>query len=81
MNWMHWLLLTLLAIFIVLLGLSRRSAWKFARVTTLTLVALIILMPFVWLVCSAFKDPNVMNESTFLPGPSTLLKEGSNVVN
>jgi ABC-type glycerol-3-phosphate transport system permease component len=67
MNSLHQLLITLAALFVILLPLSRRLAWKYARFVTLALVAILILMPFFWLVCSAFKDKSVLNEYTFLP--------------
>ena len=67
MNALHAVLLFAAAVFVILLPLSRRFAWGYARFTTLSMVAIVILMPFAWLVCSAFKDKSVLNEYTFLP--------------
>jgi len=71
MNGLHVLLLTLLGIFLILLIVSRRAAWTYARVTTLLVVGTIMLMPFVWLICAAFKDKSVLQEHTFLPPANT----------
>jgi multiple sugar transport system permease protein len=67
MNSLHAFLLAAAAAFVVLLVVSRGLAWGYARFVTLSLVAVVILMPFFWLICSAFKDKSVLNEYTFLP--------------
>jgi ABC-type glycerol-3-phosphate transport system permease component len=67
MNALHLFLFLAAGVFVVLLAVSQRAAWGYARVTTLSLAAIVILMPFVWLICSAFKDKSVLNEYTFLP--------------
>jgi ABC-type glycerol-3-phosphate transport system permease component len=67
MNTLHLLLIVVVAVFVALLPISRRLAWSYARFMTLSLVAIVILMPFFWLICSAFKDKSVLNEYTFLP--------------
>jgi len=67
MNALQILLLAAAAVFVVLLAVSYRVAWGYARFVTLTLAAIVILMPFFWLICSAFKDKGVLNEYTFLP--------------
>src|SRR5215213_2602289 len=67
MNALQATLLILAILFFAVLPMSRRLAWNYARTVTLTLVAAVILMPFFWLVCSAFKDKSVLNEYTFLP--------------
>src|SRR5512146_166596 len=68
-NWLHWTLAGLAAIFVLLLLIRPRIASSYLRYTVLFLVATLILMPFVWLVCSSFKDKDVLNESMFLPPP------------
>jgi ABC-type glycerol-3-phosphate transport system permease component len=65
----HWVLLTLLSIFIVLLALRRSLAWSYGRVVLLALVGSIMLAPFIWLMCAAFKDKDALNKYTFLPPP------------
>ena len=73
MNELHWLLVVLFALFVVLrLGLPRHSRLPFdyLRYTVLTLVALVVLAPFAWLVCGAIKTPGAFMEHTFLPKPS-----------
>ncbi len=67
MNALQALLLMLGAIFIVLLVVWRRAAWVYSRFTVLVLVGTIMLAPFAWLVCAAFKDKSVLNEYSFLP--------------
>jgi multiple sugar transport system permease protein len=67
MNTLHLFLIVVAIIFVVLLAISRRVALDYARFVTLSLVAIVILMPFFWLICSAFKDKSVLNEYTFLP--------------
>jgi len=75
MNWMHWLLIALAAVFAALLPLSRRAAVAYARVALLAVVGSIVLAPFAWLVCSAIKDPDVMNKHTFLPPPADVKRD------
>jgi multiple sugar transport system permease protein len=72
MNALQTFLLVLAILFLAVLPMSRKLAWNYARLVTLTLVAAVILMPFFWLVCSAFKDKSVLNEYTFLPPISKL---------
>jgi multiple sugar transport system permease protein len=67
MNGVRLTLLVLLVVFIVLLPISTRLATRYARVTLLLVVGTVMMLPFVWLVCAAFKDKAVMNEYTFLP--------------
>src|SRR5207249_2717736 len=75
LNSLRWSLLALAALFSILLPVSRRFAAGYARYTTLTLVAIVILMPFAWLVCAAFKDKSVLNEHMFLPPVKTWFSE------
>ncbi len=67
MNGLHWLLLILALIFLVLLFFSIRAAVAYGRLTILLLVGTVMLLPFVWLICAAFKDQSVLNAYTFLP--------------
>ena len=67
MNGLQIIMVALLAIFVALLFVSRRAAWTYARYAALIVVAGVILLPFFWLICSAFKDASVLNEYTFLP--------------
>ena len=71
MNALHWFLIALAAVFGLLMLVSRKLAFAYARFTTLVLVGTVILMPFAWLICAAFKDKAVLNEYSFLPPPST----------
>ncbi len=67
MNWLLWSMLGLLAMFIGMMFVSQRYAWRFAGTVTLLSVSAIFLLPFFWLVCAAFKDKDALNEYTFLP--------------
>jgi ABC-type glycerol-3-phosphate transport system permease component len=67
MNGLHWLLLALLAGFGLLMLASRKTALAYARWVILLSVGTLILLPFVWLICAAFKDTTVLNEYVFLP--------------
>ena len=82
MNGIHWLLLILAAVFVGLLAIgARRAAFAYGRITTLLLVGTVILMPFAWLICAAFKDKAVLNEYTFLPPPAKVSSETVNLGN
>jgi ABC-type glycerol-3-phosphate transport system permease component len=65
MNKLQFFLLMLVAIFVVLLPLSRRLATAYARFTVLAVVGTVMLIPFAWLICAAFKQQPF--ESMFLP--------------
>jgi ABC-type glycerol-3-phosphate transport system permease component len=67
MNWLQLLLLTLAAIFVGLLWKDKRQAFSYGRFVVLLFVAAIMLLPFVWLICAAFKDPSILMAFTFLP--------------
>ena len=81
MNALHWLLIALVAVFFALLPLSRKAASSYGRVAVLVVAVTIILMPFAWLVCAAFKDKSVLNEYTFLPPPAKVSSETVNLDN
>jgi len=66
---------------VALLFVSRKAALTYARFTVLLLVAAVILMPFFWLICSAFKDKSVLNEYTFLPPVNRISRETINLDN
>jgi multiple sugar transport system permease protein len=78
MNRLHIFLLCLAGIFVVLYAISPRRprlAFTYLRYVVLVLIASVVLAPFVWLVCSAFKDPTVLMKYSFLPPPSEWAKE------
>ena len=81
MNWLHYTLLALAGLFVLLLPFSRKLATNYARYTVLTLVGIVMMLPFIWLVCAAFKDPKVLNDYTFLPPPAKLSAETINLKN
>lgn len=82
MNTLQLLLLILAVVFVLLLAVGwRRLAWGYARVTVLVLVGTVMLAPFAWLVCAAFKDKSVLNEYTFLPPPQRISSETINLDN
>ena len=72
MNSLHLFLIILAAIFVALFPFSRGAALKYARLAILLLVATVMLMPFAWLICSAFKNTDAMNRYSFLPPPSQI---------
>jgi ABC-type glycerol-3-phosphate transport system permease component len=80
-NAIHWILLALLLTFIALLPISKKRAVGFGRVVVLSIVGLVMVLPFVWLVCAAFRDKNSFNEYTFLPPPSQMSTEKVNLNN
>lgn len=81
MNALHVTLLLVLAGFVALLPISRRWGGGYARLALLGAVGTLMLMPFAWLICAAFKDPAVLNEYTFLPPPQELSSETVNLKN
>jgi arabinooligosaccharide transport system permease protein len=81
MNALHAILLALVAIFVILLAISRRAALTYARFVALAAVATVILLPFAWLICSAFKDKSIINEYTFLPPPAKISSSTINLQN
>ncbi len=81
MNGVRWFLLVLAAIFVVLLLISRRFAWNYLRVAVRVCVGTVMLMPFAWLLCPAFKDPSVLKENTVLPPISQISKQTVNLEN
>ena len=81
MNGVRLLLIVLAAIFLALLPLSRKLAWRYARLAALLVVGTVIMLPFVWLVCASFKDKAVLNEYSFLPPPAKISGETINFDN
>jgi ABC-type glycerol-3-phosphate transport system permease component len=70
MNRLHYFLLALAAIFVILYLRSPRRprvAFIYLRYVVLILVGWVVLSPFIWLICSAFKDQTVLMKYTFLP--------------
>ena len=64
---MHVALLALILFFFVLLPVNRRWAINYARVAVLSVIAIVMLLPFAWLAAAAFKDATVLNQYTLLP--------------
>jgi ABC-type glycerol-3-phosphate transport system permease component len=81
MNFLHLCLIFLAAIFLALWFFSRSAALKYGRFAILLLVATVMLMPFAWLVCSAFKSIDAMDRYTFLPPPSQISCDNLNLDN
>jgi arabinooligosaccharide transport system permease protein len=81
MNSLQSFLIALAAVFVILLPLSRKFAWRYARFTVLLLVAAVMLTPFVWLACAAFKSTDAMSQYSFLPPPSQMSAKTLNLDN
>lgn len=70
LNSLHYTLMFLTGVFFFLYYIfprKREIAWLYFRLVTLGMASLLILAPFFWLACSAFKDKSVLMEYTFLP--------------
>ncbi len=70
LNWIHWLLLALLAVGLFLVAIDPRRpqlAWRYARLVLLCLISAVILTPFVWVTSAAFKLGPVLMQYPFLP--------------
>ena len=67
MNWLRWTLLALAGVYVLLVFLSHRVANAYARLAVLIVVGTVMLLPFAWLICAAFKDPAVLNKYPLLP--------------
>jgi multiple sugar transport system permease protein len=80
-NAIHWLLLALLATFVALLPISRKLAFAYGRVALLGVVGTVMMLPFVWLVCAAFKDKDALNKYTLLPPPGEISHQTVNLDN
>ncbi len=81
MNSLQIFVLVLAAIFVLLLPVSRRVAFKYGRLVLLLFVGTVMLMPFVWLVCSAFKSTDAMSQYSFLPPISEISSKTINLGN
>jgi ABC-type glycerol-3-phosphate transport system permease component len=81
MNLLQITLAILAAVFVVVLPFSRRGAVRYGRFTILLLVGTVMLMPFAWLICAAFKDKAILNEYSFLPPPSLISAKTINLDN
>src|SRR3569833_1604856 len=60
-NGLQWTIIVFACAFALIFPLSRRRAYTFGRVSALLAVCAIMLLPFVWLACAAFKDRAVLN--------------------
>lgn len=72
MNGLHISLAALAAVYVALRAVGRRRpglAAGYARHVLLGAASFVMLAPFAWLVCSAFKDSSVLMRYTFLPPP------------
>lgn len=81
MNTLQLTLLSLVGLFVLLLPFSLRLARSYARYTVLTLVGIVMLLPFAWLISAAFKDPAVLNDYMLLPPPDRISSETVNLEN
>jgi ABC-type glycerol-3-phosphate transport system permease component len=79
MNYPRWTVVALAALFVVLLPLSKKLAIGYARFALLMVVGTIMLIPFAWLICAAFKPQPF--ESTFLPPVSEISTQNVNFSN
>jgi ABC-type glycerol-3-phosphate transport system permease component len=70
-NGLQWAIVIVAIAFALLFPFSRKRAYTFGRISALLAVCAVMLLPFVWLACAAFKDRAVLNEFTFLPPAST----------
>jgi ABC-type glycerol-3-phosphate transport system permease component len=70
-NGLQWTIVAFACAFALIFPLSRKNAYTFGRVSALLAVCAVMLLPFVWLACAAFKDRAVLNEFTFLPPAHT----------
>lgn len=67
MNAWHVTILAAAAVYVALRLARRKAAAVYARYLLLAVASGLVLSPFVWLVCSAFKDKDVLMQFTFLP--------------
>jgi len=81
MNSLQIFVLVLAAIFVLLLPFSPRIAFKYGRFALLLLVGTVMLMPFAWLICSAFKTTDAMSQYSFLPPLSEISAKTINLGN
>lgn len=84
MNTIHWILILLAIIYFVILVKAKRharTANKYLGGVFVVISALIIITPFVWLVCSVFKDATVLMQYSFLPPMEQWSKETLNLKN
>ncbi|MBT3376173.1 MAG: carbohydrate ABC transporter permease [Lentisphaerae bacterium] len=82
MNTLHACLLALICVFAgSLLMFPRRPqiAWTYLRYVVLVLAAGVVLTPFAWLLCAAFKDRDILMEYVFLPPVSRWSSETLNL--
>jgi ABC-type glycerol-3-phosphate transport system permease component len=84
MNNLHSFLLCLAGIFVILFAIQPkrpRLAFTYLKYIVLILIASVVMAPFFWLLCAAFKDPTVLMKYTFLPLFSNWSKETVNLKN
>lgn len=81
MNPVRWVIVVALAIFVALLIFAPKRAIGFARFAILSMTGALMVIPFVWLACSAFKDSEVLMQYTFLPPWSEISRKTVNLTN
>ena len=78
MNTVHWVLIAAAIVYIVLRMIPGKG-WKlgpaYLRILLLCFAAFLTLTPFAWLICSAFKNKDVMMQYTFLPAWNHVYKD------
>jgi ABC-type glycerol-3-phosphate transport system permease component len=67
MNFLHYALLALAAVYVVLRLRNREQARRFGRLAVIGIGALLVLSPFVWLVPAVFKTGAAFNDYVFFP--------------
>jgi len=80
-TWIHWTLLALAISFLVILPISKKMAISYGRFIMLGLIAIVMVLPFLWLICAAFRDKNAFNDYVFLPKPSEWSTDKVNLSN
>lgn len=81
MNALQITLLVAALLFLALLPIAPKFAVRYGRLALLLAAGTVMLLPFAWLICAAFKDKDVLNEYTFLPPPSLISSATVNLDN
>src|SRR3984885_783211 len=80
LNAVRLVLIIALGLFTLILPFSAKRALRYARFAVLGLIATVIVLPFVWLICSSFKKV-VFDEYSFLPPPGPNFTQNVNTYN
>lgn len=84
MHPIHVVILSVVGVFALLYAKNPKNpalALAFLRIALLVGASVVVLAPFAWLVCAAFKDKTVLNEYLFAPPPSKWTAEYVNLSN